>query len=151
VSDAIYPETDSGSGMGEAQPVDRYLKPGTPVRLSYVAGEELEGELVHEDGVVVHCWWDDEIGAYDCYVAFFGDAIPSGKPEDKPNILRYAAVSLTVLDVADPLAAPAWAVKEDERAREEDRAEQSRGNYHLWTLAFVAIPPLIGLALKLLS
>ncbi len=137
--------------MSETQAEDRYLKPGTPVRLSYYAGEDLEAELVHEDGVVAHCWWDDELGGYDCYVAFFGDAIPSGKPEEKPYILRYAATSLTALEVVDPLAAPAWAVKEDERAREEDRAEQSKGNYHLWTLAFVAIPPLIGLALKLLS
>ncbi|MFW2342063.1 hypothetical protein [Brevundimonas sp.] len=137
--------------MSETQPEDRYLKPGTPVRLSYYAGEDLDAELTHEDGVVAHCWWDDELGGHDCYVAFFGDAIPSGKPEDTPYILRYAATSLTVLDVADPLAAPAWAVKEDERAREEDRAEQSRGNHHLWTLAFVAIPPLIGLVWKLFS
>jgi hypothetical protein len=137
--------------MGETQPEDRYLKPGTPVRLSYFAGEDLDAELTHEDGVVAHCWWDDEIGAYDCYVAFFGDAIPSGKPEDKPYILRYAATSLTVLERTDPLAAPSWAVKEDERAREEDSVGQAGGHQHLWAIGFLAIPPLLGLVLKLLS
>jgi hypothetical protein len=31
-------------------------------------------------------------------VAFFGSQIPSGRPEENPYILRYASVSLTVLD-----------------------------------------------------
>jgi hypothetical protein len=136
--------------MSETQPEGRYLKPGTPVRLSYYAGEDLDAELTHEDGVVAHCWWDDELGGYDCYVAFFGDAIPSGKPEDTPCILRYAATSLTVLDVADPLAAPAWAVKEDERAREEESAGQAEGHQHLWILILAVAPALIGLVLEIL-
>ena len=50
-----------------------------------------------EFGVVVHCWMDEEIHAYDCYVAFFGAAIPTTKPREKPYVLRYAATSLTVL------------------------------------------------------
>jgi len=35
---------------------------------------------------------------YDCYVAFFGGEFPKGRPPDKPDLLRYAAVSLTVLE-----------------------------------------------------
>ena len=37
---------------------------------------------------------------YDCYVAFFGSEPPTGKLDEKPYILRYAAVSLTRLDVS---------------------------------------------------
>jgi hypothetical protein len=43
-----------------------YLPPGTAVRYD---GLEEGGP---EYGTVVHCWFDDEIGAHDCYVAFFG-------------------------------------------------------------------------------
>ena len=50
-----------------------------------------------EYGVVVQCWDDDEIGGYDCYVAFFGSKLPSGKPEEKPYVLRYAATSLDLV------------------------------------------------------
>jgi hypothetical protein len=39
-----------------------------------------------------------EISGYDCYVAFFGPALASGKLEEKPYVLRYAASSLNVLD-----------------------------------------------------
>lgn len=71
--------------------MDRYLEPGTQVRLTNHA----DGEW--EDGIVVHCWFREEIGAHDCYVAFFGDAIPTGQPEAKPYVLRYASTSLTLL------------------------------------------------------
>ena len=67
-----------------------YLPPGTPVRYD---GLE-QGGLEH--GVVIHCWLDDEINAYDCYVAFFGNEEPAGKPAEKPYILRYASTSLSV-------------------------------------------------------
>jgi hypothetical protein len=50
-----------------------------------------------ELGVVIHCWLDQELGEHDCYVAFFGDALPEGQPSEKPYVLRYAARSLTVL------------------------------------------------------
>ncbi len=63
-----------------------YLAPGTRVRLN-----------TDEVGVVVHCWHDSEINAFDCYVAFFGTDFPRSKPTEKPYILRYAATSLTVL------------------------------------------------------
>jgi hypothetical protein len=71
-----------------------YLSAGTPVRY-----DGLEDRP--EYGVVVHCWLDDEIRAYDCYVAFFGDVQPAGKPNKKPYILRYASTSLTVIGSAD--------------------------------------------------
>lgn len=80
-----------GVGAGE----DRYLAPGTRVRRdAYFNDDE---HLTSEFGVVVHCWLDDEIGMFDCYVAFFGDALPSGKPCEKPYVLRYAAVGLAEL------------------------------------------------------
>ncbi len=70
---------------------DVYLPPGTAVRL------DASVELGPEYGVVVHCWYDDELGGYDCYVAFFGDRQPSGKLAEKPYILRYFSMSLNVL------------------------------------------------------
>lgn len=68
-----------------------YLAPGTKVRYD---GLEEGGP---EYGIVVYCWLEDEIEAYDCYVAFFGGQQPIGKPFERPYILRYAAASLTVL------------------------------------------------------
>ena len=47
---------------------------------------------------IAHTWWSEEIHAMDCYVAFFGEVFPKGKPEEKPYVLRYAESSLTVLD-----------------------------------------------------
>lgn len=70
---------------------DRYLAPGTHVRLV----NHIDGSW--EDGVVIHCWLDTELGVNDCYVAFFSDGIPEGKPREKPYVLRFAATSLTVL------------------------------------------------------
>lgn len=75
----------------------------------------------------------------------FSATIPSGRPESEPYVLRYASTSLVVL------APPAWALKLDEHAREEDRAGQAAGHQHLWALGFLAIPPLLGRVLKLLS
>lgn len=70
---------------------DIYLPPGTRVRR-----DDVEGPA--EFGVVIHCWLSEKIRAYDCYVAFFGDALPVGQPAEKPYVLRYASVSLTVID-----------------------------------------------------
>lgn len=69
--------------------------PGTRVQLdAYVNDDDT---ITSEFGVVVHCWLDEEIGSFDCYVAFFGNEFPNGKPPEKPYILRYASTSLTVL------------------------------------------------------
>jgi hypothetical protein len=70
---------------------DRYLQPGTKVRLN---GSE-EGP---ECGIVIACWKDDEIKAWDCYVGFFGTSFPKGKPAEKPYVLRYAVLSLDVIE-----------------------------------------------------
>jgi hypothetical protein len=66
--------------------------PGTAVRYD---GLQEGGP---EYGAVIHCWFEDEIGGYDCYVAFFGKELPTGKPAEKPYILRYASTSLNVVD-----------------------------------------------------
>ena len=69
-----------------------YLPPGTPVR-----NDGLD-EGGPEYGVVVHCWLEQEIDGYDCYVAFFGNEPPTGKPAKMPYILRYPTISLTVVN-----------------------------------------------------
>lgn len=74
--------------MHEAQ--DIYLPPGTRVRYDGCD----DGP---EYGVVVHCWIDEESGGYDCCIAFFGTAFPTGAPDGKPYILRYYSTSLTVV------------------------------------------------------
>ncbi len=78
------PEDEDGPGL--------YIPPGTRVRYDGF-GEEYGPEY----GVVVHCWFDDEIHGYDCYIAFFGDQQPTGKPTRMPYVLRYASSSVTVL------------------------------------------------------
>ncbi len=71
---------------------DRYYAPGTKVRRdAHWDGAE---ELTSEYGVVVHCWMDNEIGMYDCFIAFFGDGFPDSKPDEKPYVLRYHSMSL---------------------------------------------------------
>ena len=69
---------------------DGYLPPGTKVRYELDSGSEY--------GVVIHCWMNDEIRGYDCYVAFFGSELPVGIPEQMPYILRYASTSLHVVE-----------------------------------------------------
>jgi hypothetical protein len=76
----------------EAERRDVYLPPGTKVQ--YGGYDDMGAEF----GVVVHCWMDEEIHTYDCYVAFFGEEFPLGKPSEKPYILRYASISLKVID-----------------------------------------------------
>ena len=78
--------------MTEASRRDRYLAPGTRVTLrSLEVGAP-------EHGVVIHCWGNDEINAWDCYVAFFGEEMPLREPASKPYVLRYAASSLKVAE-----------------------------------------------------
>lgn len=85
------PIADTGP-LSDILGMDRYLEPGTAVRLIN------HGDGSWEDGIVVHCWLSDEINAHDCYVAFFGETIPAGQPAAKPYVLRYASTSLTVLE-----------------------------------------------------
>lgn len=75
--------------------VDRYLAPGTRVRRdAYVNDDDT---LTSEFGVVVHCWMDEGMGVFDCYIAFFGDVFPDGVPTEEPYVLRYAAIGLEEL------------------------------------------------------
>ncbi len=77
--------------MTGAHSPDQLIPPGTAVRH--------DGLGYPEYRIVVHCWLNLEIAKHDCYVAFFGSELPTGKPDEKPYILRYAAASLTRLDV----------------------------------------------------
>ncbi len=79
---------DAGNG-------DRYLEPGTRVRLDSLVNDDDQNTC--EFGVVVHCWLDAGIGMFDCYVAFFGGELPVGELAEAPYVLRYGATSLTVL------------------------------------------------------
>jgi len=74
-----------------SEPLGAYLPPGTKVRYDGL----VDGGP--EFGIVVHCWIDAALDAYDCYVAFFGSELPSNAPTALPYILRYASTSLTVL------------------------------------------------------
>ena len=74
---------------------DRYIPPGTRVRLDSLVNDD--EEVTSEFGVVVHCWLNEEIDMFDCYVAFFGAEFPHGMPSEKPYVLRYGATSLTTL------------------------------------------------------
>ena len=78
--------------MNEGERLDRYIRPGSKVRYD---GLDEGGP---EYGIIIHCWYDDELSGYDCYVAFFGSKLPSGKPGEKPYVLRYYASSLTMID-----------------------------------------------------
>jgi len=69
-----------------------FLQVGTKVRYDGLV------DGVPEYGVVVHCWMSEDIGGYDCYIAFFGSELPSGPPKTKPYVLRYAASSLIVIE-----------------------------------------------------
>lgn len=75
--------------MDRSRPADQYIAPGTHVALH----DSGTGEIEH--GVVLHCWFDDEIAAYDCYSAFFGPELPETS-DSPPYVLRYAATTLHV-------------------------------------------------------
>lgn len=71
---------------------NRYLDPGTPVRLSILVNER---DLLEPDfGVVVHCWQNNSEGVFVCYVAFFGEHFPTGEPSEEPYVLKHATSSL---------------------------------------------------------
>ncbi len=67
---------------------NEYIEPGTRVKLLHTG----------EYGIVVHCWYSDEISDFDCYVAFFGTSFPDRETHCRPYIFRYAAVSLEILE-----------------------------------------------------
>jgi hypothetical protein len=71
---------------------DRFLKPGTRVRLAIKLSED--GMVTPQSGIVIHCWQDDVANCFQSYVAFFGDELPRGKPPCEPYIVQHKASSL---------------------------------------------------------
>jgi len=63
------------------------LKRGTTVKLITTGGI----------GVIVHTWFDNEMGATDCHVAFYGKTFPSDKPSEPPYVLRCFSSSLEII------------------------------------------------------
>ena len=55
-------------------------------------GQKVRIRSTGELGVVAWLWQDGE--DCDTYVAVFGKQFPVNRPESKPAILRYAAISL---------------------------------------------------------
>jgi DNA gyrase inhibitor GyrI len=55
-----------------------------------------------ECGIVIHTWFNEDVGAVDCYVAFFGDKFPASNepPQRAPCVLRYASTSLRRADTS---------------------------------------------------
>lgn len=70
--------------------LEKTISQRSPLELK--VGDLVELVSTGEVGRIVSIWDDD--GMQDCYVAFFGDALPNGKPSDKPYILHYYAASL---------------------------------------------------------
>ena len=80
---------EAHEGQGREKVLGSYLPPGTRVRY--------DGTGEPEYGIVVQCWINDEIQAYDCYIAFFGERFPEAAPNHIPYILRYSSMSLTAV------------------------------------------------------
>ena len=89
--------------------MSRYLKPGTLVRRTDLSGNS------SEDGVVIHCWLDDALGFFDCYVAFCGMAITAAA-----WAMHWATTATTAAAEAVRRAEAAEAVR---RAEEEAEAQ----------------------------
>ena len=64
-----------------------------------LSGVKVRHPGTNEVGIVVHTWYKPTIDETDCYIAFFGQSFPEGKPTEKPYVLRYAATSLEAVDV----------------------------------------------------
>jgi len=71
---------------------DRFLRPGTLVRLSIQVNHS--AMLEPDYGVVVHCWKERDEGAFDCLVAFLGEPFPANGPVEDPYVCKYSASSL---------------------------------------------------------
>ena len=62
-----------------------------------IIGQRVRHRETAEVGIVVWVWHDSH-GDPDVYVAFFGQAFPSGAPESKPYVLRYSPASLEPIE-----------------------------------------------------
>ncbi len=81
--------------MEGLEKADVYLPPGTIVRHDGLVWDGGQPEF----GVVVRCWRNRELDAWDCYIAFWGNEVPVPTDTDpeQPYILRYASMSVTVV------------------------------------------------------
>jgi hypothetical protein len=77
---------------------DRFLEPGTPVRLAIVVNED--DRVTPQLGVVVHCWRDARWDQFRCYVAFVGVHWPDGELSEEPYIAKHFTSSLQPLESA---------------------------------------------------
>lgn len=84
-------ETRSSSASNAG---DGYISPGTKVRIPWI---DEDGKANPEYGIIVHCWYDPDLGVHDCFFASFGDELPHGCPSEKPAILRYTTRSFEVV------------------------------------------------------
>jgi hypothetical protein len=71
---------------------NRFIKPGTRVRLAIKLSDD--GMVTPQSGIVIHCWQDKDADHFQCFVAFFGNTLPRGKPSNEPYIVRHKAISL---------------------------------------------------------
>jgi hypothetical protein len=75
---------------------DRFLRPGTLVRLSIKVNNY--DMLEPEYGVVLRCWRNPDHRAYECLVAFVGADFREESQVEDPYFLIYAATSLAEID-----------------------------------------------------
>ena len=80
--------------MDEREFKDLATLVGKRVRLEH--DDDEDGVWKYERGYIIHAWFDNELEAVDCYVAFFGNEWPEigTKPIKKPYVLRYLLASL---------------------------------------------------------
>jgi hypothetical protein len=77
------------------------FRPGDKVILQHADKDDPEAAEFgimtgREYGVIVATWWDDFLGAYDCWIAFYGKrGFPKDPSKTKPYILKYFETSLT--------------------------------------------------------
>lgn len=77
------------------------FRPGDKVILQHAHKDDPEAAEFgimtgREYGVIVATWWDDFLGAYDCWIAFYGKrGFPKDPSKTKPYILKYFETSLT--------------------------------------------------------
>lgn len=62
--------------------------------MNFQLGDRVKHIGTGECGIIVSTWRDEELDIEDCYVAFFGETFPTGKPETIPYVLRYSQSSL---------------------------------------------------------
>mgnify|MGYP000893670803 CR=1 FL=1 len=77
------------------------FNPGDKVILQHADKDDPEAKEFgimtgREYGVIVATWWNDFIGTYDCWIAFYGRrGFPKDPSKMKPYVLKYFEDSLT--------------------------------------------------------